>query len=138
VQRDGIVHLHLHGRQQRLHVRGGEPLVGERVGRHLAVEQGDERRVLHAELAVEARARLRAVEVLETREEDFDALDLLAPDAVRFAQLQRLRSEGAEAVGGTPAQFKAFLASELAKWTSVAREAGDTARLRLRRARLPA
>lgn len=36
---------------------------------------------------------------------------------------QRLMSYGAEPVGSSPAQFKAFLQAEIAKWTQVAREA---------------
>jgi len=37
---------------------------------------------------------------------------------------ERLASEGGEVLGGTPAQFAAFLASEHAKWGRVVRESG--------------
>jgi hypothetical protein len=37
---------------------------------------------------------------------------------------ERLASEGGETLGGSPAQFAAFLAAEHAKWGRVVRESG--------------
>jgi len=51
-----------------------------------------------------------------------DVRDVLKMPAV----YSRLSSEGAEPVGGTPEQFTAFLAAEIAKWTKVIRDAKVT------------
>ncbi|MBX3649849.1 MAG: tripartite tricarboxylate transporter substrate binding protein [Burkholderiales bacterium] len=40
--------------------------------------------------------------------------------------VQRIRAEGAEPSGNTPAEFSAFFRSELAKWADVAKQSGTT------------
>jgi tripartite-type tricarboxylate transporter receptor subunit TctC len=40
--------------------------------------------------------------------------------------IQRIRSEGAEPSGNTPAEFAAFVRSEAAKWSEVAKKSGTT------------
>jgi tripartite-type tricarboxylate transporter receptor subunit TctC len=40
--------------------------------------------------------------------------------------IQRIRGEGAEPSGNTPAEFAAFVRSETAKWTEVAKKSGTT------------
>jgi tripartite-type tricarboxylate transporter receptor subunit TctC len=39
---------------------------------------------------------------------------------------ERLVQQGAEAVGGTPEEFKSLIASDLAMWTKIARDANIT------------
>ncbi|MEO7727434.1 MAG: tripartite tricarboxylate transporter substrate binding protein [Burkholderiales bacterium] len=55
-------------------------------------------------------------------------IDALYREYVRVMALpairQRFQREGAETVGSTPAEFAAFVQSEVARWTEVARKAG--------------
>src|SRR5205823_8467747 len=59
-----------------------------------------------------------------------DVVNKINGEVVRMLNIaevrERIRQEGAEPVGSTPEEFTARVASEIAKWSKVAKQAGLT------------
>jgi tripartite-type tricarboxylate transporter receptor subunit TctC len=63
----------------------------------------------------------------KTPPEIIDRINKAAVDALRSSDLMaRFAEQGSEPVGNTPAEFKAFIASELVKWRRVVEISGAT------------
>jgi tripartite-type tricarboxylate transporter receptor subunit TctC len=64
----------------------------------------------------------------KTPPEIIDRINRATIDALRSSEVQaKLAEQGSEPVGNTPAEFKAFIASELVKWRRLVEVSGATA-----------